>query len=107
MAHPGNIRPAYIGPSRKGSLAKPGKVRCRIDIAVRPATTVTAKAVLDPQSDLSTVVAGLTRIGGIDEHRSNAGPSRLVGDEILQLPEGPAMQSRPTFAENQLRLLRL
>jgi hypothetical protein len=76
-----NIGPVYIDPSRKGSLAKQGMVRRRIDVAVRPATTIAGKAVLHPQSDLTTFAASLAGVGRIGEQLCNAGIRGLVCHE--------------------------
>jgi hypothetical protein len=71
MAHLGNIRPVYIGPWRKGPLAKPSKVRRCINFAVRAATTLAVKAVLCPQSDFTTSRASVARVGRVEEDRCN------------------------------------
>ncbi len=89
------IRAVYVAPWRKGSLAKPGMVRCRVDIAVRPATTFADKAMLCPQTDLTTFGAAFRSIGWIGEDRRDAGLCRFIGGEVLQLPEGPAVKPCP------------
>jgi hypothetical protein len=61
-----NRRPLYIGRWRQGTRAKPGMVRRRIDVTVRPA------AMRHPRSDLTTVGACFAGAGGIGEHPSDA-----------------------------------
>lgn len=50
---------------------------------------------LDPFSDFPAYRACLTRVGGVDVNHAQASGFGLVGDEALQLPESPAMQSSP------------
>jgi hypothetical protein len=90
-----HIGPVYIGPWRKGCLAKQGMVRRGIDVAVRAAPTVAGNALLHPRSDLTTFGANFAGVGRNSELRCNAGIRGLVGHELLQLAERPAMQSRP------------
>ena len=89
------IRAVYIAPWRKGSLAKPGMVARCINVAVRPATTFAGKAMLHPRTDLTTFGATLAGIGWIGKDRGDAHFRRLIGGEVLQLPEGPTMEARP------------
>jgi hypothetical protein len=47
---------------------------------------------LYPRSDLTTLRACQPGIGRVGEHRGKAELGRLVGNEVLQLPQRGAMQ---------------
>jgi hypothetical protein len=102
MASLRNIGPVYIGPWRKGCLAKPGMVRRGIDVAVGPATPVAGKAVLHPRSDLTIFGANFAGVGRNSELRCHAGIRGLVGHELPQLAERPAMRPRAQTCRDAL-----
>jgi hypothetical protein len=64
-------------------------------------TTVAGKAVLHPRSDLTTFGANFAGVGRNSEQRCNVVIRDLVGYEVLQLAQRPAMQPR---AHAQTRL---
>jgi hypothetical protein len=81
MSNLSNMRPVCIGPWRKGTLAKPSKVRRSINVAVRSATTLAVKAMLCPQSDFTSIGRLQSRkrcmgsLIGFDQNRGGRRPN--------------------------------
>jgi hypothetical protein len=69
-----DIRPVDIGAWREGSLARPGVVQRRIDVAGRPATTTTDETTVDAQRRGDALLARHVA----DAPRLSAGPHALV-----------------------------
>jgi hypothetical protein len=82
-------------PCRTDRLGKPGNIARRVHVGVQPCSARTGKAMLDPFSNVPAHRAPLARMGGVDIHHRQSRALRLVSDKVLQLPESPAMQSRP------------
>lgn len=88
-----DIRRVYIRPWQRGTAANPGKIPTRVQVAVRPETTVRAlKAMLRALAQSSARRAGLAGVGRVGVLHRDAAGFRLVLDEGLQLPPCPAVQ---------------
>src|SRR5689334_22276645 len=100
MAHPSNIRPAYGGPWRQDSLAKPGKVRCRVDIAVRPQGKMLVT--LEPKF---TAAPDFARTGGGQVVLSDIQPEDRAGFLIEDLLLDHEVEEPFAAAANQFGFL--
>ena len=89
------FRTIYRAPCRADRPGKISYVDGRVNVRVPLVSAQTGEAMLDPFSDGSAYRACLAGIGGVDIHHGQAGALRLVGDKVLQLAKGPAMQPRP------------
>ena len=89
------FRAIYSAPCRADRLGKISYVDGRVNVRVPLVSAQTGEAMLDPFSDGPAYRACLAGIGGVDIHHGHAGTLRLVGDKVLQLAKGPAMQPRP------------
>jgi len=91
--HVPHIRLVYISPWQERPLANPGKVSTRVQVGVRPQTTLFAhETMFDPLAESAAAGAGLAGVGQIDVLDPDAGCPSLVLDKRLQLPKGPAMR---------------
>src|SRR5437879_8004122 len=91
-SHATHIRRIYNRPWRNSGLANPGKNPTGIQVSVRPETTGTLETMLAPCTQLPAGRTGLARVGGIDIHDGDPNGTGLVLDEVLQLPERPAVE---------------
>lgn len=89
------FRLVYNSPCRTDRLGKPGNVLGRIHVRVQPCSARTGEAMPLPVSDRPASRTRLARVGRF--HEDHAQPARfgLVGDKVLQLPEGPTVQPCP------------
>ena len=100
-----HIRATYNTPERVGGLSQPGKVQCRIDISVRPVSTlVTLQKVFYPLNLLQvqlilfqTIMARFGSKSRIKVVYFNALLFCFIFDKKLKLSPRPSMQSRPFF----------
>lgn len=88
------MRAVYGARWCNGGCTKPRNVPTCVQVAVGEATTGAEKTVLLTISKTPAHGAGFARVGGVDEHHGQAGGLGLVGDKLLQLRPGPAVQAR-------------
>jgi hypothetical protein len=94
--HVPNIRRIYSRPRQRGTAADPGKVSTGIAVGMRPETTLFAhETMLDPLTQGAAAGACLAGVSRIDALDLDPYGLRLVLDEGLELPKGPAVQSAP------------
>ena len=89
------FRTVHNAPCRTGKSGKPGYVPTRVNVAVCQVPTGTGKAMLHPFSKAPADTAGLGGVGRIHVFNLEPRSFGFVLNEVLELAEGPAMQSRP------------
>ena len=85
----------FAAPHRADRSGEPGNVCGGIHVAVRQVSTWTDEAMLHPLSKLPTHATSLRCVSGVDVDHVQPSAFGLVGNKVLKLPEGPAMQTRP------------
>ena len=89
------FRLAYSSPCSTDGFCKTGYVYRRVHVGVPLVSARTGEVMLIPFSNSPTDRASLTRVGRVDVCHGDTQSLDLVGYKILQLPEGPTMQSAP------------
>lgn len=87
------FRLVYSSPCGTDRLHKTGYVYGRIHVRVPPVSARTGEAVLVPFSDSPADRASLAGVSGVDVDHGDAQGFGLVGNKVLQLPKGPAVES--------------
>lgn len=85
----------FAAPCLADRRDKPGYVQRRVNVTMPPSSARTGKAMLNPFSDLPAHAANLRRVRGVNVNHGQPRGFGLVGSEILELSECPAMQSSP------------
>lgn len=89
------FRLVYNSPRRTDRLGEPGNVLGRIHVRVQPCSARAGEAVLLPLSDGPAYRARLAGICGVDIGHAQSNAFSLIGNEVLELPKRPAVQSGP------------
>ena len=89
------FRTIYSAPCSADRLCKPSYVQRRIHVAMPPSSARTGEAMLRPFSNCPADATGLRGISRVHENNLQASRFCFVGNKVLKLSEGPAMQPSP------------
>ena len=89
------FRTIYSAPCSADRLCKPSYVQRRIHVAMPPSSARTGEAMLRPFSNCPADTTGLRGISRVHENNLQASRFCFVGNKVLKLSEGPAMQPSP------------
>lgn len=85
----------FAAPRQTDRFSEPGYVQCRVNVTMPPCSAFAGETMSLPFTDGPARRARLTRVCGVNKNHAQSSGFSLVGNKVLQLPESPAMQSRP------------